>query len=66
MGRAVRPVALQPASDPLDDSAGPQQVAAQQHRVELGDGAAIKRLLDDIAGQVCYVWPAVLQRTAKV
>ena len=52
MGRPVKPVVLQPASDPHDISAGQQQTQQQQHRIDLGDGAAIKRTLDEIAGQV--------------
>jgi hypothetical protein len=55
MGRPVKPVVLQPASDPLDVSAGQQQTQPQQHRIDLGDGAAIKRTLDEIAGQVLVI-----------
>jgi hypothetical protein len=55
MGRPVKPVALQSASDAPDGSAGQQQVAPQQHRVDLGDGAAIKRILDETAGQVLMI-----------
>jgi signal peptidase complex subunit 2 len=51
MGRPVKPVALQSASDAPGSSAGQLQVAPQQHRVDLGDGAAIKRILDETAGQ---------------
>lgn len=42
---------LQQVSAPQD--APPEESpASQQHRVELGDTAAIKRTLDDVAAQV--------------
>lgn len=58
MGKAYKrtgpPAALQQASGPLQSTTEEQDAPAQQqqHRVDLGDGAAIKRMLDDVVAQV--------------
>lgn len=57
MGKAYKrtgpPALLQQASGPPQSPTEEDDTPAPQHqRVDLGDGAAIKRMLDDVAAQV--------------